>query len=76
MKAYVQFYQTDLAGNLQEACGSDGVYILDARQSTATHIEDACIRAMVLSRVKRFEAFKIMKGDLKHAVPVTELLSV
>lgn len=78
MKAYVQFYKTKgswskengfqyLPGEHVEACGSDGVFILDGRNSLETQIQDAKDRMFKLRNVQNFSGFAIMKGDLRNA---------
>lgn len=60
MKAYVQFYE-----NLKkpiEAIGSDGVYILDGRNSINAMVYDAKDRMKKLA-IKNFVGFKIIEAQ-------------
>jgi len=80
MKAYVQFF-TNSTGYVQgtippvfskdnikpvELLGSEGVYILDGRNSIDTMIEDAFLRIERLKRVHEIIGFEIRKGDFRH----------
>lgn len=80
MKAYVQFFENG-TGYVQgtippvfskenikpvELLGSDGVYILDGRNSIDTMIEDAFLRIDILKRVHEIIGFEIRKGDFSH----------
>ena len=66
MKAYVQFYvkQGD-PPKMVEACGSDGVFVLDARNGLWTMEEDAKDRMRILWTVQKYEHFEIRRGNLK-----------
>ena len=80
MKAYVQFFENG-TGYVQgtippvfskenikpvELLGSDGVYILDGRNSIDTMIEDSLLRIERLKRVHEIIGFEIRKGDFSH----------
>ena len=81
MKAYVQFMETRTQkfnnSTMQfESCtpfevdciASNGIFILDGRNSLETMIEDAKQQVKRLQYVKPFiSSFKIMKGDLKRS---------
>lgn len=82
MKAFVQFLNSNdrkytmKAGKMSvetvpvyhmEACGSDGVFILDGRNNLDTMIDDAFSRMHTLRKVSRFSGFKIMRGDFKSS---------
>lgn len=75
MKYYAQF-QTESSGQAFkdgkminvtkfpiDALGSDGVFILDGRNSLCTMKEDAKQRMQQLSKVRSFIGFKIMQGE-------------
>lgn len=79
MKAYVQFFENG-TGYVQgtippvfskdnikpvELLGSDGVYILDGRNSINTMIKDSVLRIDKLKRVHEIVGFEIRKGNLK-----------
>ena len=80
MKAYVQFTETvDITFNRvimewvkcepqeKDCIGSDGVFILDGRNSIDTMIEDAKDRAKKLKNIKPWiSGFKIIKGDFNN----------
>lgn len=60
---------------LDEALGSDSYFILDGRNRMATWVEDMRQQARRLRNVKPFyKAFKIMRGSILHATPVTDLI--
>lgn len=65
MKAYVQFYvkQGD-PPKMAEACGSDGVFTLDARNKLDVMIQDAKDRMSSLKAVQKYEHFEIRRGNL------------
>ena len=78
MKAFVQFLQEKwnyssvigwrpIAGQFQPCIGSDGIFILDARNCLAIQIQDARERARRLSRITGFIGFEIHHGDLKNS---------
>ena len=64
MKYYVQFYRASDPTSKTEILGSDGVYILDGRNSLPTMIEDAKKR---INQIKNIHsdiiAFTIHKGE-------------
>jgi len=55
---YVQFLQGGI-----EACGSDAVFILDGRNSVDVMKEDARDRAQYLRRVRKYDGFRIYRGQ-------------
>ncbi|MHC4270614.1 MAG: hypothetical protein ACYSTS_19460 [Planctomycetota bacterium] len=64
MRYYVQFLQKNLSNNIAEACGSDGVFILDGRNCLNTMIIDAHERMKKLKKVQPYYiGFRIMKGS-------------
>jgi len=63
MKYHVQFLDRQTNGKIYEACGSDGVYILDGRNNLNTMILDAKARAYMLRNIHKFVGFKIKHGD-------------
>lgn len=65
MKAYVQFYDYKLDNTVDEALGSDSVFILDARNNLDTMINDAYERIEKLKNVQKYRHFQIREGDLK-----------
>lgn len=48
---------------LQDVCGSDGIYMLDGRNSEATMRRDALERAIRLQHWKQFAGFQIVQGE-------------
>ena len=62
MKYYVQFSHV-VDDELQELCGSDGVFLLDGRNNISTMRCDAQARIAQLQNVQDIEAYKIMKGE-------------
>lgn len=62
MKAFVQFLDKDLSGKIGDACGSDGVFILDGRNNFDTMINDAYERIKQLRKIHTFAGFEIRKG--------------
>ena len=64
MKVYVQFLTTDTSGDLCESVGSDGVFILDGRNTLETWKADAEERIHRLRFVQtNIVGYRIMKGD-------------
>jgi hypothetical protein len=74
MKVYAQFYYMDTTkwtakGYIkvepfeQEILGTDGVFILDGRNSIDTMIQDAKTRADKLKNVKTIHGFKIIRAN-------------
>lgn len=71
MKYYVQYKMRDLAGKVVDAMGSDGVFILDGRNTIATMIEDAKTRMEKLELVQPYYlGFEINRGD-RFEKPIT-----
>lgn len=62
MKYYLQFYHV-IENELQEICGSDGVFILDGRNSLRTMKCDAQERIYKLRNVQKIAGYAIMKGE-------------
>ncbi len=58
---YVQFYAKSLDGTLVEACGSDGVFILDGRNKLQVMKLDAQKQMHRLTKVRTYEYFEIRK---------------
>ncbi len=67
MKYFVQFKTTDLAGNLIDAAGSDGIFVLDGRNDLGTMVQDVYDRIEKLRFVKKYKFFEIHKGDLRNS---------
>lgn len=65
MKYYAQFQEFDLKGNLVDAFGSDGVYILDGRNTLDTMINDAekQLYRLTCRGYKRYKGYTIQKGN-------------
>lgn len=66
MKFYIQFYNNGIGsekGTYQRALGSDGVFILDGRNTKFNMIRDGTRRAYQLRKIKKFVAFRVMQGD-------------
>ena len=64
MKVHVAFLQKNLANEISEICGSDGVFILDGRNNLPTWIEDSKVRINQLKYVKpNIIGFRIKLGD-------------
>jgi len=63
VRRYVQFlYLQD--GELQEACGSDGVFILDGRDRMSTSRIDAYLRMDLLKKVHpEYCGYRIYNGS-------------
>jgi hypothetical protein len=71
MKAYVQYLTKDTNGDVADALGSDGVFILDGRNKLRTWRIDADKRLHKLRNVQPgYIGYKIMKGDLRDSVEV------
>ena len=78
MRYYTQFLTRDLAGNIVEAIASDGVFILDGRNSLDNMINDSYEHMTSLSIVQpRYMGFMIMRGsrfdDSNHAIYRTHI---
>lgn len=73
MKNYVQFLEKKMVfspiegltetDECSDALGSDGVFILDGRNSLNVMIDDARKRLEQMNNIKSFVGFKIMKGS-------------
>ena len=63
MKAFIQFYTKNLAGETMEALGTDGVFILDGRNNLDTMIFDGQEQAYSLHRIHKYEGFKVIRGS-------------
>lgn len=60
---------------MDNAIGTDSIYILDGRNRLSTWIADMRKRANQLVKVQpHYAAFKIMRGSILHATPVSELI--
>lgn len=70
---YVQYYHTDLANNLSEACGDRAVFILDGRNTLTTMHSDAVANNGM--RRPKYEAYRIFKGSsFLYSQPITEII--
>ena len=65
MKYHVQFLQESITceNEVVEALGSDGVFILDGRNSLATMIQDAADRMYQLRNIHKYVGYIIKKGE-------------
>lgn len=63
MKYHVQFLDKDLKGNTVDAMGSDGVFILDGRNTLETMMNDAVDRKHQLRIVHKYVGWSIRQGD-------------
>ena len=64
MKYYVQFLDTDVPGHIVEAMGSDGVFILDGRNSMDTMTVDAITQFHRMNKnIHTYVGWRIMKGS-------------
>lgn len=62
---------------MDEALGSDSVFILDGRNRLATWISDMRQQARRLSKVQpHYKGFKIMRGSILHATAITDLITI
>lgn len=69
MKAYAQFLERNRAGEVVEALGSDGVFVLDARTKLSTMKIDAMVRMHNLRHVQSgYLGYRIYYGDLKSSL--------
>lgn len=60
---------------MNEALGSDAYFILDGRNRLPTWIADMREQAQKLRKCHPYyRAFKIMRGTILHATPVSELI--
>jgi len=55
-----------------DACGSDGVFILDGRNALETMENDAIERAHKLSKVKSYDRYEIRKGTFSESELLAE----
>ena len=62
MKVHVQFLEEKLNGLIDDALGSDGVFILDGRNSLETMKADATDRMNKLNTLHRYVGFSIRRG--------------
>ncbi len=62
MKYFIQFQQL-VNGKMRDRLGSDGVYLLDGRNSLQTMKLDAAERAAALKNIFKVDAYVIMKGS-------------
>lgn len=60
---FVQFFIKDLKDTDIEACGSDGVFILDERNKLIIMKNDAKKRIAQLSKIHQFSGYEIRKGE-------------
>ena len=63
MTHYIQFKDKDLKGNVVDAIGTDGVFILDGRNGLNTMFQDGMKRMLQLRRVHKYVGFVVMKGS-------------
>ncbi len=72
MKYHVQFLNLDLKGEVQDALGSDGVFILDGRNSLSTMEVDANKQFHRMNKhLHTYCGWEIRKGTrFDNAVPV------
>ena len=63
MKAFVQYYIKICTGELIEALGTDGVYILDGRNNIDTMRRDAEEYAYTLHNIHKYHGYMIMRGN-------------
>lgn len=65
MRYWVQFLIPSATepATLIDACGSDGVCILDGRNTSENMRRDALRQAQRLEHVRRFAAFRIVRGE-------------
>ncbi len=62
MKYYAQFKKRNLNGDLQDALGSDSVFILDGRLNLTHMQNDIATQLYRLRRVQQFDGFTIIKA--------------
>lgn len=75
MKYYVQFKKYNLANEISDCLGTDGVYILDGRNKLNTMIVDAFEQIYRLRRVQKgIIGFVIHKGNFRQSVPITPFI--
>lgn len=63
MKFHVQFLILNTKGKLDEACGSEGVYILDGRNSLRTMKVDAIMRFHKMNKIHNYVGWRIKQGS-------------
>jgi len=65
MRSYAVFYKIDLAGQISELLGSDGVFRLDARRTKNHQHFEAMKRAEMLNRNlnKGIVAYRLFRGE-------------
>jgi len=62
---------------LDEALGSDAYFILDGRNRIATWVKDMRQRFEKIRKCHpHYRGFKIMRGDILHARPISELIMI
>ena len=60
---------------MDEATGSDSVHVLDGRMRLSSWVDAMRAQARRLRIVKpHYRGFKIMRGDILHATPVSNLI--
>lgn len=62
-KYFAQFFDKNLDGELVEAMGSDGVFILDGRNDMRTWEDDASDRIYKLRNVQKYHGYQIRYGS-------------
>ena len=72
MKAYVQYFDYDLAGELSPALGDRAVVGLDGRNNLETWHEDA--KEFNGFRRPVYVAYQIMRGDFRKSSPISEII--
>jgi hypothetical protein len=68
VKAFVEYLDYDLAGNLNAPCGDRAYFILDGRNNLTQWIEDAI--ANNGHRRPKYPHFNIHRGDFKSSTIV------
>jgi hypothetical protein len=63
MNVHAQFLTVNMSGKIWEATGSEGVFILDGRNTYGTQAHDARERMKKLSKAQNFVGFVIKKGN-------------
>jgi len=72
---YVQYYERNSSGELQEAIGDRGVVVLDGRNSLETMKSDAV--AFNGERRPVFDGYRIFKGySFTRSAPITEIIEL
>jgi len=75
MKTFAEFYVKDYSGNIVPICGSDGYYMLDARNNIRTMVND-CKSVARHKKIYNFVAVRIFKGSLLDPQYITDLISL